>query len=314
MHIDNCPDAQREATVKACQREDTLYSWKNALMAEDDGKVVGCVIFYDGTEYEERRRNTYKLLKDFMIGDILTQDAETQAGEYYIDSLAVVEEERHKGIGTLLLKSAIDHAKQTEIPAITLACDPENNSAKALYLSLGFKEANTIHIFNYDYTRMTMQLNNEKSRKELARELFLKGYNCSQSVFCAFADDYGIPFETALKLSSSFGGGIGRMRETCGAFCGAAMVLGLETGQTDASDAMQKQNNYHTIQAAAERFREKNGSIKCSELLQLRKDATITDKPDERTAEYYRQRPCLMMVDSAVDIVEDFLRGKNKGK
>lgn len=146
-----------------------------------------------------------------------------------------------------------------------------------------------------------------KDYKAKARELFLKGYNCSQSVFCAFAEDYDIPFELALKLSASFGGGIGRMRETCGAFCGAAMVLGMETGQTNADNAEEKQRNYQTVQQAAEMFREMNGSIKCSELLQLRKDAQITSVPDARTAEYYRQRPCLRMVDSAVEIVENLL-------
>ena len=148
--------------------------------------------------------------------------------------------------------------------------------------------------------------------KQSARDLFLKGYNCSQSVFCAFAPEYGIPFETALRLSASFGGGIGRMRETCGAFCGAAMILGLETGQTEPSDAQQKQTNYHTVQAAAAKFRQRNGSIKCADLLQLRSDAKITDAPDPRTAEYYRQRPCLQMVETAVDIVEEYLKEKQE--
>ena len=307
MHIDDCPDTQFQATVGVCQREDTLYSWKNALVAEENGKPIGCVISYDGANYDVLRRNTYELLKGYLISDLLSQDAETHAGEYYIDSLAVVKEERHKGVGSQLIRSAIDQARQTGVCIISLVCEPENENAKTLYLSLGFEEKDSIHIFNYDYIKMTMQLNKAKSRKELARELFLKGYNCSQAVFCAFADDYGIPFEMALKLSSSFGGGIGRMRETCGAFCGAAMVLGLETGQTDASDAMEKQHNYHTIQEAAERFRKRVGSLKCSELLQLRKDAKVSAKPDERTAEYYAHRPCLRMVDTAVDIVEDLI-------
>ena len=144
----------------------------------------------------------------------------------------------------------------------------------------------------------------ELNHKEKARELFLQGYNCSQSVFCAFAEEYGIDKDLALKLSASFGGGIGRMRETCGALCGAAMLVGLETGQTNPNDAESKRKNYHSVQELARLFREMNGSIKCSELLNLRKDAAITDQPDQRTAEYYRQRPCLKMVDSAVEIFE----------
>lgn len=138
--------------------------------------------------------------------------------------------------------------------------------------------------------------------KEKARNLFLQGYNCSQAVFCTFAEDYNISQELALRLSASFGGGIGRMRETCGAFCGAAMLAGLEAGQTDAKNTQQKQNNYHIIQQMAATFQQMNGSIKCSELLQLRQNTPITDTPDARTANYYRQRPCLKMVDSAVEI------------
>lgn len=141
---------------------------------------------------------------------------------------------------------------------------------------------------------------------ERARELFLKGYNCSQSVFCTFAEEYGIPMEQALRLSASFGGGIGRMRETCGAVCGMAMLAGMETGQTNPNDPAQKQTNYHAVQDLAEQFRQINGSIKCAELLQLRKDAPITSVPEQRTEEYYHKRPCLRMVETAVELFEEF--------
>lgn len=145
------------------------------------------------------------------------------------------------------------------------------------------------------------------NKKERARELFLQGYNCSQSVFCPFAEDYGLDMKTALKVSASFGGGIGRMRETCGALCGAAMVLGMEKGQTEPGDNQQKQMNYKAVQDMAARFKEMNGSTKCSELLNLRKNSPIVSVPDERTAEYYKTRPCLRMVESAVGILEDLL-------
>ena len=140
-------------------------------------------------------------------------------------------------------------------------------------------------------------------RIQKARELFLQGYNCSQAVFCAFAQDYGIEPEQALRLSASFGGGIGRMRGTCGAVCGAAMVIGLKTGQTQPGDSDAKQENYRAVQHLADEFRRMNGSIKCSELLKIRKDAPLTPCPDERTAEYSRQRPCLRMVESAVELL-----------
>lgn len=135
-----------------------------------------------------------------------------------------------------------------------------------------------------------------------ARELFLKGYNCSQAVFCAYSDIYDIPEELALKLSASFGGGIGRTRETCGAVCGMVMLEGLESGQTKENDDEQKQNNYKQTQQLIEQFRAENGSSICKELLGLRKDAPIVPAPDSRTAEYYKQRPCLRMVESAARI------------
>lgn len=135
-----------------------------------------------------------------------------------------------------------------------------------------------------------------------ARELFLKGYNCSQAVFCAYSDIYDIPEELALKLSASFGGGIGRTRETCGAVCGMVMLEGLESGQTKENDDEQKQNNYKQVQQLIELFKAENGSSICKELLGLRKDAPIVPAPDSRTAEYYKQRPCLRMVESAARI------------
>ena len=135
-----------------------------------------------------------------------------------------------------------------------------------------------------------------------ARELFLKGYNCSQAVFCAYSDIYDIPEELALKLSASFGGGIGRTRETCGAVCGMVMLEGLESGQTKENDDEQKQSNYKQVQQLIELFKAENGSSICKELLGLRKDAPIVPAPDTRTAEYYKQRPCLRMVESAARI------------
>ena len=107
----------------------------------------------------------------------------------------------------------------------------------------------------------------KEERMIKARELFLQGYNCSQSVFCAYAEDNGIPMELALKVSASFGGGIARMRETCGAVCGMAMLVGFEKGQILPNDPQQKQINYKAVQDLAKQFKEKYGSIKCSELL-----------------------------------------------
>ena len=135
-----------------------------------------------------------------------------------------------------------------------------------------------------------------------AVELFKMGYNCAQSVTAAFADEYGYTEEQALKMSASFGGGIGRMRETCGAACGLFILAGLETGRIDATDREGKARNYAFVQELAEAFRQENGSLICAELLGLRERKPQEPKPEERTAVYYAKRPCTQMVESAARI------------
>ena len=150
-------------------------------------------------------------------------------------------------------------------------------------------------------------------RVEKAKTLFKQGFNCSQSVFAACADLYGIEDEAlALRLSASFGGGIGRMRQTCGAACGMFMLAGLENGSAVVGDAEGKKQNYALVQNLAEKFKKENGSLICAELL------GIAPKPQEptpeaRTEAYYQKRPCAEMVASAVRIfLENFeLRIKN---
>lgn len=110
-----------------------------------------------------------------------------------------------------------------------------------------------------------------KERVEKAVELFKNGYNCSQSVVAAFADMYGFSEEQALRMSASFGGGIGRMRQTCGAACGMFMLAGLETGAVDGKDREGKAANYALVQELAEEFKRRNGSMVCAELLGLKK-------------------------------------------
>ena len=149
-----------------------------------------------------------------------------------------------------------------------------------------------------------------EQRVQRARELFLSGYNCSQSVCMALADLYDVPEQQAARLSASFGGGVGRLREMCGA-CSAMVILeGLQSGATEAEDAEGKQTNYKNVQTLVHCFAEQNGSYICRELLQLRKDAPTPPTPDARTAEYYRQRPCLRMVESAIRIYCERLQGE----
>ena len=153
-----------------------------------------------------------------------------------------------------------------------------------------------------------------EKRIEKAVELFKEGYNCSQSVVAAFADMYGFTNEQALKMSASFGGGIGRMRQTCGAACGLFMLAGLETGCTEGKDREGKENNYKVVQALAEEFRKRNGSLICAELLGLSKTAPTPATPEARTAEYYKKRPCVKMVEEAARIWCEYLSTNSNKK
>ena len=132
----------------------------------------------------------------------------------------------------------------------------------------------------------------EEDRIQKAVELFKSGYNCSQSVVAAFADMYGFTQEQASRMAASFGGGIGRMRETCGAACGLFPVAGLKTGATEAADRKGKAANYAVVQELAAEFKKRNGSLICAELLGLKKKEPVSTIPEERAAQYYSKRPC----------------------
>ena len=136
-----------------------------------------------------------------------------------------------------------------------------------------------------------------------ASENFKSGYNCAQSVFLAFAEDFGFDKETALKLSSSFGGGMGRLREVCGAVSSMFAIAGLKDGYTTPNDDEIKAKHYELIQNLAEEFKSKFGTIICRELLELPegKDSPI---PSKRTEEYYQTRPCEAFVRYAAEIIE----------
>jgi len=148
--------------------------------------------------------------------------------------------------------------------------------------------------------------------RQRAMELFKQGYNCSQAVLATFSDEIGIDFETALKISSSFGGGMGRLREVCGAVSGMFMVVGMKFGFTNPKDKLSKSEHYKLIQQLANNFKEKNHSIICRELLGLNTKGE-SYIPEARTQEYYKKRPCIQLVGDAVDIIEEFI-SKEKAK
>ncbi len=150
-------------------------------------------------------------------------------------------------------------------------------------------------------------MNETVSRAELARELFLSGYNCSQAVACAFCDVTGLDIDTAARLASSFGGGLGRLREVCGTVSGAALVLGIARGYSDPKDFEAKKRHYALVQEFARRFSEQNGSIVCRELLSGI-GVTTGGAPEARTSAYYAKRPCPALAASAAGILEELLR------
>ena len=141
----------------------------------------------------------------------------------------------------------------------------------------------------------------------LAREFFEKGYNCSQAVVAAFAPEMGLPTETAVRLMAPFGGGMGRLREVCGAFSGMLAVLGVLYGYEDPQADEEKHWLYKEVQALAQAFREQNGSLICRELLGLRAGAS-DPQPRARTPEYYHTRRCGDMVESAATLMEAFIQ------
>ena len=144
------------------------------------------------------------------------------------------------------------------------------------------------------------------TKGEKAKSLFLEGYNCAQAVFGAFCEDFGYDFETAMKLSSGFGGGMGRLREVCGAVSGMFMVFDIKHGYTDPKAKEEKIQLYKHIQTLAHEFEADNGSIICRELLNLQEKSSVPI-PEDRTENYYKKRPCAELVEFAADLVYSYM-------
>lgn len=152
----------------------------------------------------------------------------------------------------------------------------------------------------------------KEERIQKAVSLFKEGYNCSQSVVGAYADLYGFTFEQSVRMAASFGGGIGRMRETCGAACGMFLLAGLERSAVDGADREGKAANYKLVQELAGKFKDECGALRCADLLGISKNEPVISTPEARTEQYYAKRPCIRMVETAARIWGNFL--ENKGK
>jgi C_GCAxxG_C_C family probable redox protein len=148
----------------------------------------------------------------------------------------------------------------------------------------------------------------DHSRK--AEELFRSGCNCSQAVFTAFCDVTGMDEKTALKLSSSFGGGMGRLREVCGAYTGMFMVAGLLYGYSEIGNDILKGEHYALIQRLAGELREKYGSLLCRDLLG-EEGKSSKPEPAKRTRDFYDKRPCAAIIRDAAAILDKLIEEKN---
>lgn len=182
------------------------------------------------------------------------------------------------------------------------------------------------------WTTVTDWEKETESRVALAVGYFKNGYNCSQAVAMSFSDVYQVPLPLMSRLSTSFGGGIGRMRGTCGAVCGMSMLVGLEIPDahdapmssvnpslfTPYPDAEVKKKNYEVVQRLANEFKQETGSIICADLLGLTQEKPdgnsapieVTPTPEPRTPAYYKKRPCVQMVEIAVRVFMRYVQEK----
>lgn len=149
-------------------------------------------------------------------------------------------------------------------------------------------------------------------KEEQARKKFIDGRNCCQAVIATFAPELGVDEATALRIASSFGGGIGRLREVCGAFSGLCMVAGLLKGYADGETPEEKAAHYALIQELAEKFKREHGSLVCREILQLSKNAPTPPTPEARTTQYYSNRPCERCVGTAARLCEELIKENKK--
>lgn len=152
---------------------------------------------------------------------------------------------------------------------------------------------------------------NKQQKVERARDLFLEGYNCAQSVAAAFAPEMGLEEKAVLRLSSAFGGGLGGMRAVCGAVSGMAMVLGSLNGYDEADETEGKKHLYAQMRRLCTQFTDQYGTLTCRDLLQ-QSGVVAKAEPSERTPEYYRTRPCARYVECCAGLLADALNEGNE--
>lgn len=161
LHIDETDDSHIEHLADICRREDTLYSWRNATIALYDGIPAGLMVAYDGARYRRMRDVTFPMIRMYVGDNYHNMDDEASAGEYYLDSLAVLPEYRRMGIASALIQELFRQRDEAGIPLATIAVDPENNIAYGLYKKNGFRHDGQITVFNTTYDRLVCSRQSE---------------------------------------------------------------------------------------------------------------------------------------------------------
>lgn len=149
-----------------------------------------------------------------------------------------------------------------------------------------------------------------EQRVQAAVQNFESGYNCAQSVFLAYSDVFELDLNMAKKMSVSFGGGVGRMREVCGTVSAMAMLAGFKYPVLDQKDQEARTKNYAMVQKMSEMFKQKHGTIICRSLLPAAEASQTAPAPSERTSEYYAKRPCSKYVEEATRIAGRMLKNE----
>ena len=154
LHIEETDEQHIEHLAGISSREDTLYSWRNATIALCDGVPAGLMVAYDGARYRRMRDITFPMIRMYVGDDYHSMDDEACAGEFYLDSLAVMPEFQGRGIASALIQEMFRLQKEAGIPLATIAVDPENDTAYRLYLKNGFSKNGLITVFGTTYDRL----------------------------------------------------------------------------------------------------------------------------------------------------------------
>ena len=154
LHIDETDEQHIEHLADISRRKDTLYSWRNSTIALYDGVPAGLMVAYDGARYRRMRDITFPMIRMYVGDDYSHMDDESCAGEYYLDSLAVLPEFQRRGIASALIQEMFRQRNEAGIPLATIAVDPENDTAYRLYLRTGFRKNGQITVFNTTYDRL----------------------------------------------------------------------------------------------------------------------------------------------------------------